>query len=840
LHKGTVNGGSIPFGTYLVPEANVTDLRDHEAFSRIDQKVGERDNLFLRYLLDDLLTPLAPSFSPSEIGFSDDGLLPEWRNFLADRTQNFGSSWTHASNRALNELRLSYSRTSSTVGPLHMNSEEGDTPAITVSDSFAPSPFYLSSPGFVFTLGSDSQPTRLNSNVFQLQENYSFTHGSHDVKIGVNFNETRSGLNQISGGLGHYFYDGFQFFVDNQPTGASLRFGNLDGKGGQVLPLRGLDQFYFIEDDIHLRSNLVLNLGLRYENYSPSFNAVVDRSENTTLSPPEISRVFTNLAPRLGFAWGLGQRTVIRGGLGIFSNPTFLDIALLAWQSGPISPFVETGGFLSAESPELPNVTNVYPNRPFNGADVTAPFLGTVDCSGNLLPPGSTGATPLDCATQNTVSRDLRNPFEYSASLGIQRQISRDFLLGASYVGSRGTRLFQRLDINPTGPVIGANCSPSVESCDSFSFIQKPPRQPNRGTMTEIANTGFSTYDSLQLSATKRFRGGSFWDRVTLTSAYTWSHMIDNTSDPFGSTVLQGLVVQQLTTSGFVGPGEPLEDPTPFAQNPANTRAGERGNSSFDHRHRLASSFVWTLPDPPKVWSLLFGNWKIGGIFTAQSGQPFSPFSNCSVFNPQPLGIGNARPNIGNPHAAENTVALLNDPFCLDPNSSDPAVQAVIQQVGGGYSTPLFEQVNPAQVRFVQAPVTSGLFGNAGRNILTGPGSANLDLALSKTIPMGERLRVLLRAEVYDLMNRENPGPFAGNPLIAAAQQVSSTAFNQIPGNPSTTTQARVSGLTPENNLAAGLSYLPPDKPVLGYPFLSQRYLTTSSRRVQFSVRFSF
>jgi hypothetical protein len=428
-----LNGVPIPFGTYLVPEANISDLRDHEVFARIDQKVGERDNFFFRYLFDDLLTPLAPTSSPADNGLSDSGLLPESRNFLADRTQNFGFAWTHASNRALNELRLSYSRTSSQNGPLHANSQQGETPAISVFDSFAPFPSSsLLVAGQLFTLRRDSQPARFNNNVFQLQENYSFAHGIHDVKLGGNFIETRSGLNQIQGDLGHYDYFDFQSFADNQPLTGSVRFGNFNGKGGAVLPLREIDQFYFVQDDLRISSTFTLNLGLRYENYGPSFNAVIARSESTSISPPKIDRVFTNFAPRLGFVWGLGQRTVVRGGYGIFYNPTFLDIALLAWQSGPISPFVFG----------IP--TNVYPNPPFVSADATAPrndATAPTGClGGSVAPPGPSN---IDCTLQNTISKDLRNPFVQTASLGVQIQIQRDFLLEASYFGSRGTRLFQ-------------------------------------------------------------------------------------------------------------------------------------------------------------------------------------------------------------------------------------------------------------------------------------------------------------------------------------------------------------------------------------------------------------
>jgi hypothetical protein len=175
-------------------------------------------------------------------------------------------------------------------------------------------------------------------------------------------------------------------------------------------------------------------------------------------------------------------------------------IALLAWQSAPISPFVGSsvlfnpGLFFNGNF-----VDRAYPNPPFVSADVTNPLLS------NCL--GLKSSTPLECTTQNIVSKNLRNPFVHTASLGIQTQIRRDLLLEVSYIGSRGTRLFQRVDANPletmelTGTTSAAN--------------------PNRGFITEITNGGFSTYNALQVSATKRLREGSFWDSFVWSSAYS-------------------------------------------------------------------------------------------------------------------------------------------------------------------------------------------------------------------------------------------------------------------------------------------------------------------------------
>ena len=774
--------GAIPFGAYYVPEANVTDLHDHEGFARIDRKFGETDNLFFRYFLDDFGIPLAPSDSPADIGFLDVGLYPEWRNSLADRTQNFGLAWTHSFTRALNEFRVAYSRVSTRTGP--PNSD--DFPSQTVFDEELQG---------AFTIGRDSTASHLNNNIYQIQDNYSFIHGRHSIKLGANLDETLSGLNQVPGDLGEYIYDeeGVNAFLENQAPYAGLRFANFEGRGGSVLPLRETAQFYFAQDDIRVSPSVVINLGLRYENYSPTFNAVVDRSAPNPFSAPKINHIYDDFAPRVGFAWGIDPRTVVRGGYGIFYNPTFLDIALLAWQSSPISPYV-VGGSLE---PYNDITLGPYPNPPFTAQDVTN-ISGGQGCTGDV---NDEPVSALDCATQNIVSKNLRNPFVHSASLGVQRQFSSDFLVEANYFGSRGTRLFQRVDLNPLISTGGSQTEMRVV--------------PDRGVITELTNGGYSNYEALQLSTTKRLHSGSPWGALVFNSAYTWSHTIDNASEIFGAGILDRLgagakAFNPVGATAFAA-SEPLEDPTPFAQNPADTRDGEKGNSSFDRRHRLALDFVWDLPQPAKERRLL-GNWGLSGLLAVQSGQPFTPLNDVQI----PGSLENYRPDIGNMHAPENTVALLGKDC---PNNT------------ACYVTPSGEPVDPSTVRFVQ--VAEGQYGDAGRNILTGPGTINLDTSIFKTVSITERFKLELRVQAFNAFNRQNPGPLAGNPFLASDQQVASTILQPTGQasvlNSPAETAARISGFTPGNTISA-----------TDVPFLSQKYLTTSSRRIQWAIRFSF
>jgi hypothetical protein len=495
---------------------------------------------------------------------------------------------------------------------------------------------------------------------------------------------------------------------------------------------------------------------------------------------------------------------VLRGGYGTYYDRQVFNLALLVWQSGRASPFV-TGA-----------PSNVYPQPPFNPGDA---LRNVTDC--DSLTPSSNGPTLSDCTIQDTISPNLVRPRIHSFSTGLQQQLGESWLLEVAYVGNAGARLFQRVDLNPhTG--YGPPSSCSTPPC------YLPRVNPARDDITMVTNGAHSSYHSLQLSASKRLGQAGALRGMQVTGSYVWSHMLDNGSEIFGPDVRRITNLRLLRQNA-----EPFEVITPFAQNANNTTSGERGNSSLDRRHRASLSFLWTPPAPSSArWSRsVFGGWGLSGIFSMQTGQPYSPlnsFGACADASGDG-NLTNDRPSIGNSKAPLNQIALIVDPNCLD--------------LSQGYKDASGNPIDPATAHFVQVPLgakpgtvfTAGpesfVAGNAGRNILVGPGLTNLDVAVSKEFSLRERLRLQIRFEAYDVTNTRNPGSPIGDAFSVATQAAPALAFTS---GTAAVTPARVTGVIPENSLDAI------DAATGASLFGTKRFMNTSSRRMQAAVRLVF
>jgi len=232
---------------------------------------------------------------------------------------------------------------------------------------------------------------------------------------------------------------------------------------------------------------------------------------------------------------------------------------------------------------------------------------------------------------------------------------------------------------------------------------------PLFGDITTVESAGRSRYHALQLSYSQRTA-----DAVTLLASYTLGKAEDNASGFFPSA------------------GDPN-----YPQDSQNLEA-EFGRSSFDARHRFSLGVVWDLPlarGATGAAAALLGDWQLSGVVTLQSGRPFTvallPEIDNSNTGRANLGFGaNDRPNVTG-----------------DPSLENPTAERWFDT--GAFSMPPF-----------------GSFGNAGRNIVEGPGYQNVNLALMKLVPIGPQARLQLRLEAFNVLDRANfnqPDNFLGS-----------------------------------------------------------------------------
>src|SRR5260370_23106542 len=174
---------------------------------------------------------------------------------------------------------------------------------------------------------------------------------------------------------------------------------------------------------------LTLSFGVRYENFGRPGNRFAELNANFSRIPADNK----DFGPRVGFAIGLGANTAVRGGYGIYYNPAPYNIALAAWQSGRVSPFI-------AGTP-----SNVYPQPPFNPSDVLTRFT---DFDSQIQTSGP-GPTYADCTNQDAISPNLRQPLSQIFTMSLQRQLGHTLFFEVGYVGNVSTQLYELLNNNP-------------------------------------------------------------------------------------------------------------------------------------------------------------------------------------------------------------------------------------------------------------------------------------------------------------------------------------------------------------------------------------------------------
>jgi hypothetical protein len=729
--NGPISGNAAEF----VNDA-VQRVPENFATFRVDHKLSASDNLSGTYLFDNTLFDQPDSFN-------NDILHSQTRRqtVVLQESHTFSPS-------VLNAARIGYSRTHVVnLNPAgHVNAAAAD-PSLGTAGQFAPE-IQVNNEGLTRMpggVGTGSYYLHTFNN-YEFYDDAFWTHGAHTIKFGGGVERMQYNFEAFQNQGGLWKFPNMAAFLQNQATHFE------EGIPSAITP-REMRQTLFagyIQDDWRFRSNLTLNIGLRYEMTTVINDAQgkITSLVNISDGAPQCGKAYTspilgtlsggscgsvgpyyanptkrNFEPRIGFAWDPFRdgKTSVRGGFGIYDVLPLPGYFLLQEnQSGPFMIFSS-----------LDTAKGAAPGNKLAGAFPTQgePLL--------VNPPS--GVTPGKLATSTIESHPHRN-YVLQWNLNVQRQITQSLSLTVGYLGSHGVHNLTRGDdgnmtqgvetpgvglLFPCGLPLQADgtCTPGNNAAGTGTA---QINQTN-GIIRYIFWSADSFYHAMNVSLDKKMSHGLQFQVVN-----TWGRSIDDSSSTIaGDTFEQGLNSLYYFASHAL-----------------------RGPSDYNVADTLSINTLWAIPTP-QSWNgfakTALGGWQMGGIVKYNTGVPTTP-----IIGGDPAGLGNGGADqFGIPdyvpgcnRVNSKSVSAYINQSCYTPPTAPASFAA---QCGGfpGAATPA-----PSGMVYC-----ANLLGNAGRNTITGPKLVNFDFSMTKNTAIrriSETFNVQFRAEIFNIFNHSN------------------------------------------------------------------------------------
>lgn len=687
----------------------------HENFftSRVDVTISDHDSLAATYLAD-----VTPFTTPDSLNNVQLGSRTNRQIGVLEETHIFSSAM-------VNSARLGYSRVAAQNGL-----------AVAAINPLASDPSLAAMPGSVAALvsvpGITAFPGGKNAgssflwgwNSFQGYDDAFWTHGTHSFKFGGAVERMDPNLTSAVTPGGNFTFGTLSDFLTNQPQKFNSGFTNITELGIRQ-SLFGL----YVQDDWRARSNLTVNVGLRWEMvtvptevHSKLANLINMTDATPHLGNPYFSNpTLRNFEPRVGFSWDpfRNGKTAVRGGFGFF------DVLPLPYQ------------FFLLQNKAFPFFQNATANH---------------------LPPGSffAGAAALlgpKSKTADFVPQHPGRDYLMEWNFNVQREMAQNLTATVSYVGSHGVHQPLRIDdidiVLPRKTSQGYVYPSPVGSGTTLN--------PNFAQIYGMFYTGESLYDGLLARIQEKMSHG-----LQIQGSFTWSRSIDT-----GSATAAG---DQFSNG--------------LSSLPWYDTKLLRGPSDFNIGRRLVINAIWQIPvvksfSGPAAW--VANGWELGAIYQVHDGVPFTATWGTDG---DPQGL-----NSSDPYAFPNR---LTSPGCSTLTNPGNSLNYIKTQCFTVPTAPdlAFWTANCDPTFGTPANLLCpNLRGNAGRNILIGPGLSNLDLSLFKNFPIkrvSEAFQVQFRAEFFNILNHVN---FA-NPVTPTSTDIfdSSGAANGVAGLLSSTT----------------------------------------------------
>lgn len=734
----TVEGVTIPVGSLQFTSPNYQN--NQSLVTTTDYNISDKDKLSGRYIYNRLAQVDVQAQLPQFYTFNNDvyhvASLAESHNF---------------SPTLINELRIGFNRFNQPVSAGNFKYPGLDEfPNIVINDSLN------------LNIGPDPNgPQTTIQNTYQLVDNATWIKGRHTIQVGFDGRRYIAPQTFTQRSRGDYEYgtsggdiSGLEAFLrDLTPDSLAQRsLGNPVYYGDQYAT------YEYAQDTFRFRPNLTITAGVRYEyttipvgEQNQILNSIASVPGFLTFGIPKTQK--NDFVPRLGLAYSPGSSgtTSIRAGFGMAYDVIYDNIGILALppELSTTVDVTNTGAPTSAGAPNFLANGGIKPN---------AAVVATVQ-------------TPAQArANTSAYIPNQELPYSIQWNAGVQHVFHKDYTFEVRYLGTRGVHLDMQQRINKLAPVTATNSLPTYLTAPSQATLNSLPLtlatlqgESNlvpafaangftNAAFVEDAPQGWSTYHGLATQLNKRFS-----DNLQFQGAYTWSHLIDNSTADFNSTAL-----------------------TPRRAQDFQNLSADKSSSALDRRNRVTLSAFYEAPWFRKSnWLMknVIGNWNVAPIYTYESPESATVQSNVDS-------------NLNGDSASDRAIV---NPYGVAGTGS--TVTALKNSSG---ATVAYLANNPSAQYIIAG---SGAYPNGGRNTLSLRPIDNVDMNLLKNFNLTERYRVQFAAQFYNLLNHAQflPGfpSRADNPVVLNTSATIRSLL--IPGNVNFNNPEAVFGSNPRN-----------------------------------------
>ena len=706
--------------------------------ARLDESVNDRIRLFGTFVHFNNLSPIQPTFPGSPLENAAGGGQTTGYESTLGYTQTISPT-------LILDVRFGFFRNNSEVRPPSAGINVQNTLGIATSYGIAAPEFNLTGYTQLGT-NSNTQRTQIDNN-YQTVASLSKSLGRHLMQFGFELRKNQfDDLNPTGDVNGSFTFDGSITSAKNtagDPVNSLADFllGDIKSSAYSLAqPLIGRRNYnvgLYFQDDWKLRRNLTLNLGLRWEYESPMTTA---NNEYSRVDPTTGQVLFAgknasdslnlhgskwNFGPRVGVAYNVTPKTVIRSGFGIFYSQLF---SILGGQ-------VLFPGYTVAQAFQNLGTGVAQPFKLSQGMPPIA-TQSLTNPQANIAQFNS-AANPLTLPAYDGYTQASPLPYAEEWNFGVQQELVRGTILDLNYVGSHGVHLAINMPTNtvPYDPVLDT----SVAQANTNLATQLARPYPTVANFNSLNMEGVSTYQALQVSVRRQYGR-----RLTFIANYTWSKAIDDASGLFSFSQPSGLNLGQF--------------PNQFLNL-------NKGLSEFDRPNVFTAAMEYKTGG--NKW---LRNFEFYPILTARSGVPL--YIGQSNQNPALTGTNQQRPNLVDPNVSLYAGEV--------PNGT--GIQYLLPASSPNFplapSGPYFAGTGASRTLLLPTSI-----GTLGRNVVRGPGELDLDFSIGRQFDLTERLKLKIRAEALNALNHTNfqPPSATNNMALALATNASGQPYFNSP-----------------------------------------------------------